>query len=244
MTYDPDHHELLAKIGYIYLLQDDEEKAQRYFDHALATHPQNLEMYSQIAVCWIAVERDDKAWEVAAHAEKTADAFSFIFYINIASNYLHNNAPERGQLWLDKGVDTAPDDTVYLIIGEIGMMIPGAEEVGKKYLQIALDKKIEVGRVYFMLGVLASKQNEAKVANRYWDKAVAEGRKNKDDELLEQIEAAREMFSNPLGSLFAQMMMGGDVSPSDMLEMMPPDLLVDMFGDDDDEDWEDDDDWF
>ncbi|MCB9433731.1 MAG: tetratricopeptide repeat protein [Ardenticatenaceae bacterium] len=241
LIYAPKNAKVLAKIGGCLLELGEKEEAEQHFAKAIEIDPHSLDVRSSIIIYYLSVGDEAGAWERANQVQASLETVPALFYINIASNCLYNRMPEMAKKWLDKAEAVADKgEPVMVTIGEMAMIVPGAAEVCEPYLHRAIAIGQEPGQANFVLGVLAAKRGDTKMADKYWREARKIAKRNKDEVLLERIGQAEMMFRSPFGGLLSRIL-GGEVDPR-LLERMLPGMLGELFEDDDFD--EDDDEFF
>jgi tetratricopeptide (TPR) repeat protein len=246
LSYRPQDGYLWARAGRAYYLANDREKAQIYMDRAMELSPNDLRIYGDLIILYLAHKQADQAWPILDKAEETIAEIPSEFYISLAATCLLNQDKEPAQTLLNQAVKKAkPDEPIFLEIGQFLAMIKGAGDEARSYLGQAIAAGQEPGLAYMMLGIVAVKEDDEELAEKHWQKAEEIARETDNHELLPAIQQARMLYTGPFAFMARNLglndlnalesIMSGDLFDEDDEE------YYDYYYDDDEEDVFDDD---
>jgi tetratricopeptide (TPR) repeat protein len=198
LTYWPDNPQALSLLGGVYLALDERTEAEAYFEKAMNSAPPDLSVYDYIIHTWLIRKEPDTAWRVLERLEKNVTDLHYEFYIMQAS-YCVDAGEEVWRPWLERALEKAPPGEPALVtIGEMAMDRQ-AVDLGREYLERALEADQYPGQVHLLLGILAMQDDDAAEAEVRWSEAWRIARQTDDEALMERIEQARVYFSTPRG---------------------------------------------
>ncbi|MEA3349130.1 MAG: tetratricopeptide repeat protein [Chloroflexota bacterium] len=180
LEYQPNNGEALAGMAYYYLQDEEEEQAQKYIDQALETASGNLIVYQEIISIWLQNQYADRAWQVLEFAETKNINIPHTFYKRIGAFCFDYLDAQDAQPWLERAEEAAPAG--YPILTSIGIMAMSFDEpdIGKEYLQRALDADQQPGWANFYLGIYHVETDNYKEAEKNFRKASWIARKERD----------------------------------------------------------------
>jgi hypothetical protein len=109
---------------------------------------------------------------------------------------------------LERAVEKAPGDApIFAAIGEMAVMT-GALEIGREYLERAIEADQEPGQMHLMLGIVSAKEGDRQMAERHWKEAEKIARRDRDRNLQQRVETARVVFTAPPGLADLMMRLG------------------------------------
>jgi len=236
LEYQPRNGRILAALGGCHLRMGEESTARSYFENALTNNPDALDVYSEIIHAWFDVDDPDKAWDTLERAEAAIENLPYEFYLAQVSYCITDYEDEIVRPWLERAVEKAPADApVLAAIGEMAVMT-GALEIGREYLERAIEADQEPGQMNLMLGILSSKEGDNQAAERYWKEAERIAHRDRDRNLQQRVETARVVFTAPPGLADLMMRLGrGPFGAGPFLDF--PDDEYDDDDDDDDDDF-------
>ncbi|MFO7679495.1 MAG: tetratricopeptide repeat protein [Chloroflexota bacterium] len=240
LEYMPQSPPILAALGSCYLFMDDPDTANKYIEEAIARAPADLSVYAPVLRAWLEMEEPEEAEQMFARMQTAVSYIPYQFYMNLVVHCLEYGATDLIEPWLERAVAAAPPaENILLMIGEMLMFI-GDPEMARRYLERAIEVGQQPAEAYFTLGMVAMRQGNRKLADQHWQQASRLARRERNQELLERIREAKDMFDSPLGMLLSMSGQGDMPSLFELTRM----LAEDLGGEWEDDEWEDDDDGY
>jgi tetratricopeptide (TPR) repeat protein len=240
LEYLPQNPPILAALGSCYLFLEEQETADKYIDEAIARAPADLSVYAPVLKAWLEMEEPEEAEKVYARMQTAVSQIPYQFFMHLVAHCLEYGASDIIEPWLERAIAAAPPtENILVIIGELLMFI-GDPEMARRYLERAIEAGQNPAEAYFNLGMVAMRLGDRKLADKHWDQASRLARKERNHELLERIQEAKDMFDGPLGMLLSMGEQGGMPSLLELTRLLEGEM-GDMW---EDEEWEDDDDGY
>jgi tetratricopeptide (TPR) repeat protein len=230
LEYLPQSPPILAALGSCYLFMEDQEAAGNYIEEAIARAPADLSVYAPVLRAWLEMEEPEEAEQVYARMQTAVTNIPFQFFMHLVVHCLEYGAIDIIEPWLERAVAAAPPaENILLKIGEMLMLI-GDPDMARRYLERAIAAGQNPAEAYFNLGMVAMRLGDRKLADKHWKQASRLARQERNYELLERIQEAKDMFDGPLGMLLSMGGPGGMPSLLELTRMLEGDL---------DDEWED-----
>ena len=218
LQYQPESIDILFNIMYCYINDLDNDAAETILNQVMELPITRPDDYSKILSSLCILDYPDKAFAMVPEIKKAFPNDTLTIYVSTAILAFSNDYPEFAERWVELAVEEHPDKPVFIVLCKVLMENDASSELVETYLHRAIEAKQEMGHVHLMLGTIyATEHDDLPAARKEWKKAKRIARKNKDEGLLEEIEMAEFMLSNPMGML-ARMMENIGISDDDFDE--------------------------
>jgi tetratricopeptide (TPR) repeat protein len=235
LDFDTENGLIWAVMAGCYLWMGEDEEAEEYLETALDLGAEDLDVYNHIIHIWISLDKPERAWDAMHKAEANISDIPFQFYLSQVMYCIDAGAVHLVPPWIERMQEVSPPgESVLLMISE-ALVMGGAFELAREYLDRVLAEEQSSGQAYLLLGILEARTGDQSEARRNWHRAERIARKTHDDALAERVQMTREIFSVPpelldmLLSGALPMGLGGDLGGFPF-----PDFIDEEFEDDDD----------
>jgi tetratricopeptide (TPR) repeat protein len=197
LEFDPDNGLVWAVIAGCFLWMGEDEEAEVYLEGALERGAENLDVYNHIIHIWLSLDEPERAWDVMHKAETQIADIPFQFYLSQVMYCVDAGLTHLMPPWITRAQEMAPPEAPVLMMISEALVMGGAFELAREYLDRVLAEDQPPGQAYLLLGIVEARAGNQAEARRHWQRAERIARKTHDDAMAERVQMTREIFSVP-----------------------------------------------
>lgn len=255
----PDSQRLHVVIGGAYVDLKEFDQARHYFEQALRLNPNDLQTLYMIFLIWLEHESEPDLVQVVDRIKAVKGSVPDLFFLDLIDRCLERDQLEFAQSLLEYTESEYADSEEMML--ELAMRYAQANQENKAVALLRQIIKVNPDhtQAHLRLGSIYYKLGQTRLAQRHWDKAESQARKENNQMALYELKMNKDFLvygkrppRNPLEMLQSmppelrkQMLEQLPPEVAHILQDLDPDMLDAMldlgFDDEDDDEWDYDD---